>query len=52
MVTADFGPEIELTLFLRMRAKDIAIEVAGANGRVRFLTGSFEIAVSAHAQLK
>jgi len=59
MVTADFGPEIELTLFLRMRAKEIAkslgrmytnrrvipllqeIEVAGANGRVRFLTGSF-----------
>ena len=28
------------------------IEVAGANGRVRLLTGSFEIAVSAHAQLK
>ena len=28
------------------------IEVAGANGRVRFLIGSFEIAVSAHAQLK
>jgi len=70
MVTADFGPEIELTLFLRMRAKEIAksletyipiervipllqkIEVAGANGRVRFLTGSFEIAVSAHAQSK
>jgi len=24
MVTADFGPEIELTLFLRMRAKEIA----------------------------
>jgi len=24
MVTADLGPEIELTLFLRMRAKDIA----------------------------
>jgi len=24
MVTADFGPEPELTLFLRMRAKDIA----------------------------
>jgi len=23
-VTADFGPEIELTLFLRMRAKEIA----------------------------
>jgi len=61
MVTADFGPEPELTLFLRMRAKDIAkslgkkemytdrrvipllqeIEVARANGRVRFLTGSF-----------
>jgi len=54
MVTADFGPEIELMLFLRMRAKEIAkslgkcipmeelcpllqeIEVAGANGRVRF----------------
>jgi len=55
-VTEDFGPEIELTLFLRMRAKEIAkllgtcipieelgpipllqeIEVAGANGRVRF----------------
>jgi len=70
MVTADFGPEIELTLFLRMRAKKIAksletcipikrvipllqeIEVAEANGRVKFLTGSFEIAVSAHAQLK
>jgi len=75
-VTADFGPEIELTLFLRMRAKEIAkslgttvgnmyrptdrrvipllqeIEVAGANGRVTFLTGSFEIAVSAHAELK
>ena len=69
MVTADFGPEIELTLFLRMRAKEIAkslgrmytnrrvipllqeIEVAGANGRVRFSTGSFEIAVSAHGQL-
>jgi len=26
------------------------IEVAGANGRVRFLTGSFSIAVSVHAQ--
>ena len=50
MVTADFGPETELTLFLRMRAKEI--EVAGTNGRVRFLTGSFEIAVSTHAQLK
>jgi len=62
MATEDFGPEIELTLFLRMRAIEIAkslgtcipllqeIEVAGANGRVRFLTGSFEIAVSAHAQ--
>jgi len=24
MVTAHFGPEIELTLFLRMRAKEIA----------------------------
>jgi len=48
-MTADFGPEIELTLFLRMRA--IEIEVAGANGRVTFLTGSFEIAVSTHAQL-
>jgi len=24
MVTADFGPEIKLTLFLRMRAKEIA----------------------------
>jgi len=24
MVTADFGPEIELTLFLRMHAKGIA----------------------------
>jgi len=24
MVTADFGPELELTLFLRMHAKDIA----------------------------
>jgi len=24
MVMADFGPEIELTLFLRMRAKEIA----------------------------
>jgi len=24
MVTADFGPEIELALFLRMRAKEIA----------------------------
>jgi len=24
MVTADFGPEIELTPFLRMRAKEIA----------------------------
>jgi len=24
MVTAEFGPEIELTLFLRMRAKEIA----------------------------
>ena len=24
MVTADFGPEIELTLFLRMRAEEIA----------------------------
>jgi len=24
MMTADFGPEIELTLFLRMRAKEIA----------------------------
>jgi len=24
MVTADFGPEIELMLFLRMRAKEIA----------------------------
>jgi len=24
MVTADFGPELELTLFLRMRAKEIA----------------------------
>ena len=23
-MTADFGPEIELTLFLRMRAKEIA----------------------------
>jgi len=23
-VTADFGPEIELTLFLRMHAKEIA----------------------------
>ena len=70
MVTADFGPEIKLTLFLHMRAKEITkslgtcipnrrvipllqeIEVAGANGRVRFLTGSFETAVSAHAQLK
>jgi len=59
MMTADFGPEIELTLFLRMRAREIAkslgkcipieelfsyyrkIEVAGANVRVRFLTGSF-----------
>jgi len=60
MVTADFGSEIELTLLLRMRAKEIAkslgkcipieelfpgllqeVEVAGANGRVRFLTGSF-----------
>jgi len=28
------------------------IEVAGANVRVRFLAGSFEIAVSVHAQLK
>jgi len=28
------------------------IEVAGANGKVKFLTGSFKIAVSAHAQLK
>jgi len=24
MVTADFGPEIELTLFLRIHAKEIA----------------------------
>jgi len=28
------------------------IETAGANGRVRFLTGIFEIPVSVHAQLK
>jgi len=28
------------------------IEVAGAHDRVRFLTGSFEIAVFAHAKLK
>ena len=28
------------------------IEVAGANGRVRFLTGSFEIAVPTHVLLK
>ena len=58
MVTADFGPEIELMLFMRMHAKEIAkslgkcmpievipilqeSEVAGANGRVTFLTGSF-----------
>jgi len=24
MMTADYGPEIELTMFLRMRAKEIA----------------------------
>jgi len=64
-VTTDFRTEAELTLFLRMRAKEIAspitgkmyrrvipllqeIEVAGANGGVRFLI----IVVSAHAQLK
>jgi len=28
MVTADFGLEIELTLFLRMRAKEIAKSLA------------------------
>jgi len=70
MVTADFGPEIELTLFLRMRVKEIAKSLGTCipieeifpyyrksrsperMGRVRFLTRSFEITVSAHAQLK
>jgi len=43
MVTAGFGPEIELTLFLRMHVVPLLqkIEVARANGGVRFLTGSF-----------
>jgi len=57
MVRAVCSPEAELTLFLRMRTKEIAktakmysdrrvipllqeIEVAEANGEVRFLTGS------------
>jgi len=57
MVRAVFTPEAEMTLFLRMRTKEIVktakmysdrrvilllqeIEVAEANGEVRFLTGS------------
>ena len=70
MVTADFGREIELMLFLRMRAKEIAISLGTSipieelfpyyrklrsperMARVRFLIGSFEMAVSAYAQLK
>ena len=63
MVRAVFTPKAELTLFLRMRTKEIAktakmyserrviyllqeICVAEANGDNRFLTGSFQIAVS------
>ena len=68
MMRAVFTPEAELTLFLRMRTKEIRqnmakmssdrrvipllqeMGVAEANGEVRFLTGSSQIAVSAHAR--
>jgi len=36
----------------RKRYRIVEIDCTGVNGRVRFFTESFEIAVSAHAQLK